>query len=127
MTDEERRDADRTQQIDLMDRARFERLQALLGQALQALCGLRLAGELDEELLSSLRDALLAAGAGEREIDIVAVWLVTWIMQETSPSEKRRDYLEAIARHLGHTDVRVRISRDDQPLDVGVPGRAAVN
>src|SRR6516162_3258087 len=69
-------------------------------------------GPLDDEYCAAWRTAMLAAGATERDLDVLAVLLVLRVIMLTErDSSDRRDLIECIARHLAGTSMVIRIGR----------------
>ena len=67
-------------------------------------------GPLDDEYCAAWRTAMLAAGATERDLDVLAVLLVLRVIMLTErDSSDRRDLIECIARHLAGTSMVIRI------------------
>jgi hypothetical protein len=72
---------------------------------------------------------MLAAGATERDCDVLAVYLVLWIFAHTERgSPDRQDLIERIAEHVACTSVRVRIGgRGDEYVAVEFPDRPLIH
>jgi hypothetical protein len=108
-------------------REAVERWQRMLGIALEKMDGLRLSGELDESFYEELRASLLAAGATGAEIDGLAAWLVTKIVEWTPGGSGERDeQFELIVDHLACTKMRVCLGGADSFVSVEFPNRARV-
>ena len=71
-----------------------------------------------------MRESLLAAGAGDTDIDALAAYLARLVVECTdADSEERTSQFELLSHHLACTDVTVRISPDDQVITVQFPAR----
>jgi hypothetical protein len=85
---------------------------------------LHLSGEADESFWTQIREALVEAGATDREIDRLAGFLVRVVIEGSTPgSEERCDRLELLVNHLAQTDMTVRIGKNDSYIDVDFPSR----
>jgi hypothetical protein len=111
----------------MTDRERIERFQHVLRTALPTMLAQRLSDDLDEWFWSTFRDALLGAGATDREIDSVAAYMVTMVVDGTAPdSEARREQFGLIAQHLAERDMHVRIGGGDSSIWVEFPQRPRI-
>ena len=86
----------------------YLRWQAVLGRAYPHLPNWR--GPFDDECCAAWRTAMLVAGATERDLDVMAVFLVLRVILHTKrDSPDREDLIECIARHVAGTSMVVRI------------------
>ena len=86
----------------------YRRWQAVLGRAYPHLLDWR--GPFDDECCAAWRRAMLAAGATERDLDVMAVFLVLLVIMRTKrDSPHREDLIECIARHVAGTSMVIRI------------------
>jgi hypothetical protein len=71
---------------------------------------------------------MLAAGATERDLDVLAVLLVLRVILHTKrDSPDRGDLIECIVRHVAGTSMVVRIGRGDDYVAVEFPDRPHVH
>jgi hypothetical protein len=71
---------------------------------------------------------MLAAGGTERDIDVLAVYMVLLAVAETEPgSSDRRDLIERIAEHVACTSMVVRIGAGDDYVRVEFPDRPLIH
>jgi hypothetical protein len=78
----------------------------------------------DESFYDALRESLVAAGATEAEIDVIAQLFITWVVENTEPdSEERVSQFELITEHLARTKVRITLNQADTVLTVEFPNR----
>jgi hypothetical protein len=85
-------------------------------------------GPLDDEYCAAWRTAMLAAGATERDLDVLAVLLVLRVIMLTErDSSDRRDLIECIARHLAGTSMVIRIGRVANYVVVEFPDRPRIH
>jgi hypothetical protein len=108
-------------------RACTERRWMLVRHAAEAVGG-RPIGEVDDACWDALRARLLTAGATEREIDRLAVYFVTWIVNNTEPeSEERQEQFEWLAGHLACTEMDIAVGIDDAFVAVKFPSRPRIH
>jgi len=94
----------------------LRRWQAVVRRAYPHLLALRgpWCGTIDDEYCAAWRSAMLAAGGTERDIDVLAVYMVLLAIAETERgSSDRQDLIERIAEHVAGTSMVVRIGRGD--------------
>ena len=104
----------------------YRRWQAVLGRAYPHLLDCR--GPFDDECCAAWRRAMLAAGATERDLDVMAVFLVLLVIMRTKrDSPDREDLLECIARHLAGTSMVIRIGRVANYVVVEFPDRPRIH
>jgi hypothetical protein len=109
-------------------RERFERWQRVLRGALQAIDALDLPDELDESFWAAMREAMLAAGATDAEIDALAAHFVAYVVEHTAAeSDERWEQFELITQHLSCTDMHVRIVKGDAFVFVEFPSRQRIH
>jgi hypothetical protein len=102
----------------------MERWQQLARAALERMDALRLSDELDESFYEALRESLVAAGATDAEIDAMAAWLVTKIVEWTGTrSDARYEQFELIVDHLACSTMRVCLGKADAFVSVEFPNR----
>jgi hypothetical protein len=83
--------------------------------------------ELDESFWEALRESMLAAGATDREIDGLAAYFVTFVVQSSKPGDElRAEQIELIARHLACADMTVRLGKADSFVSVEFPNRPRI-
>ena len=105
-------------------RDRMERWQRIGRQVLEKLDALRLTGEADEYFYQTLRDAFVEAGATDAEIEVMAQFLITLVVEQTAAhSEARMSQFELITDHIACTTVRIRLSHADTVLLIDFPDR----
>ena len=76
-------------------------------------------GPLDDEYCAAWRTAMLAAGATERDLDVLAVLLVLRVIMLTErDSSDRRDLIECIARHVAGS--RWWLASAERPHDASI-------
>jgi hypothetical protein len=114
----------------LTDRDAFERLQGIFRAALvqfkhdPANSNDPVSGVVGEAFYRGWRNALLAAGATEADIEAMAYLNVLRVVDSTERgSEEREQQFELIAHHLACTDMTVRIRPDDTNVRVEFPDR----
>jgi hypothetical protein len=101
----------------------FERWQHVVGAPLERIDPTRLTGELDESFWDRLRNALIMAGATEREIDLVAAILARFVAKDVADSDRREEALELLARHLACTEMTIEIGPRVCDTTVNFPQR----
>jgi hypothetical protein len=80
--------------------------------------------EADESFWAQIREALVEAGATDREIDRLAGFLVRVVIEGSTPgSEERCERLELLVNHLARADMTVRIGKDESYIEVDFPSR----
>ena len=78
-----------------------------------------MARTIDDEYCAAWRTAMLAAGGTERDMDVLAVFLVLLVIADTERgSSERQDLIERIAEHVACTSMVVRIGRGDDYVAV---------
>ena len=83
--------------------------QAVLGRAYPHLLDWR-DSPFDDACCAAWRRAMLAAGATERDLDVMAVFLVLLVIMRTKhDSPDRQDLIECIALHVAGTSMMIRI------------------
>jgi hypothetical protein len=103
------------------------RWQQIVRLAAKRMDTLRLSDEVDEYFCEEYREALLAAGATDSDIDNVAAFVMTLVLQNTAPdSDERRQSLEAIASHLACRDTIIGIGQGDAWASVRFPTREMI-
>ena len=108
----------------------FRRWQAVVRRAYPHLLALRgpWRGTIDDEYCAAWRTAMLAAGGTERDIDVLAVFLVLLVISDTERgSSERQDLIERIAEHVACTSMEVRIGRRDDYVAVEFPDRPTIH
>ena len=83
---------------------------------------------IDDEYCAAWRTAMLAAGGTERDMDVLAVFLVLLVIADTERgSSERQDLIERIAEHVACTSMVVRIGRGDDCVAVEFPDRPRIH
>ena len=104
----------------------YRRWQAVLGRAYPHLLDWR--GPFDDECCAAWRRAMLAAGATERDLDVLTVFLVLLvIMRAKRDSPDRQDPIEGIAEHVARTSMVVRIGQVANYVAVEFPARPRIH
>ena len=87
-----------------------------------------MARTIDDEYCAAWRTAMLAAGGTERDMDVLAVFLVLLVVADTERgSSERQDLIERIAEHVACTSMVVRIGRGDDYVAVEFPDRTRIH
>jgi hypothetical protein len=74
----------------------------------------------DEESCAAWRTAMLGAGATERDLDVLAVFLVLLVIAETPRGSRRRQF-ELIAKHIACASMRVGFGEGGEVLGIEFP------
>jgi len=83
---------------------------------------------IDDEYCAAWRTAMLAAGGTERDMDVLAVFLVLLVIADTERgSSERQDLIERIAEHVACTSMVVRIGPGDDYVAVEFPDRPRIH
>jgi hypothetical protein len=102
----------------------FERVQALFRHVCARLSTERWSGPTDEAFYMVMREAVLDAGATEREIHGVAAWMVHQVVAQTAAGScERREQFDLIVEHLACASMDVALSSADTVVSVDFPDR----
>ena len=108
----------------------LRRWQAVVRRACPHLLALRGSwrGTIDDEYCADWRKAMLAAGATERDIDVLAVFLVLLVIADTErDSPDRQEHIERIAEQVARTSMVVLIGLGDDYVRVEFPDRPLIH
>lgn len=104
----------------------FERWQQTVCRAIPRV--FHSTGLMDEADYAGWRQAMVAARASERDIEVLAVFLVLLVLAQTpAKSDARRRHIEAIAEHLAETSMTVRVIDDVPYVRVEFPDRPSLH
>jgi hypothetical protein len=86
-------------------------------------------GPVDADFWAAIRETVLAAGATDTDIDILAVYFVVFVVEGTDSTDRdEREYqLELLARHFTCTDMTIRIGRSEDRIAVEFPSRPRIH
>jgi hypothetical protein len=107
-----------------LTRDQFERRQHVVDAAVKRIDVSRFT-HTDEGFWVALREALIAAGGTEREVELVAASLVRWVVT-TADADCCEEVLELIAERLVRSDITIRVGPRVCDTSVEFPDRARV-